>query len=82
MVHIHNGILAIKKNAFAATWMDIIILSEGSEKDKDKYITCMQNIRKIHIGLHSKQKQTYRQRKQIYGCQRGNRERDKLGVWD
>ena len=41
MVHIHNGILAIKKNAFAATWMDIIILSEGSEKDKDKYITCM-----------------------------------------
>ena len=42
VVYIHNGILVIKKNEimlFAATWMDleIIILSEVSQKQKDKY---------------------------------------------
>ena len=43
VVHIYNGILlSHKKNEvmpFAATWMDleIIILSEVSEKEKDKY---------------------------------------------
>ena len=42
MVHIYNGMLAIKKNEimlFAATWMDmeIIILSEVSQKEKNKY---------------------------------------------
>ena len=41
VVHIYNGILAIKKNnimPFAATWMDleIIILSETNQKEKDK----------------------------------------------
>ena len=50
MVHIYNGILlSHKKNeimSFAAKWMDpeIIILSEGSQKEKDKYhmvsLTC------------------------------------------
>ena len=44
MVYIHNGILLshIKKNdimPFAATWMELenLILSEMSQKDKDKY---------------------------------------------
>ena len=42
MVYNHNGILAIKRNEimpFAATWMDleIIILSEVSQTEKDKY---------------------------------------------
>ena len=43
MVHIHKGILLNhKKNEimpFAVTWMDleIIILSEVSQKEKDKY---------------------------------------------
>ena len=42
VIHIYNGILAIKKNKimpFAATWMDleIIILSEVGQTEKDKY---------------------------------------------
>ena len=43
VVHIHNGILlSHKKNKimpFAATWMEleILILSEVSQKEKDKY---------------------------------------------
>ena len=40
-IHTHNGMLAIKKNEkpFAATWMDleVIILSEVSQTEKDKY---------------------------------------------
>ena len=39
---IYNEILAIKKKnneimLFAATWMDLIILREVSQKEKDKY---------------------------------------------
>ena len=46
VVHIYNGILAIKKNEimpFAATWMDleIVILSEVSQAEKDKYHTIL-----------------------------------------
>ena len=40
MVHIYNGILLSHKiMPFAATWMqlEIIILSEVSQKEKDKY---------------------------------------------
>ena len=43
MVHVYSGILlSHKKNEvvpFAATWMDLemIILSEVSQKEKDKY---------------------------------------------
>ena len=43
VVHIYNGIFLSHKNneimPFAATWMDleIIILSEVSKKEKDKY---------------------------------------------
>ena len=54
VVHIYNGILlSHKKNEimpFAATWMDleIIILSEVSQTEKDKYhdITYMWNPKK------------------------------------
>ena len=42
MANIHNGVLAIKRNEielFVVRWMDleIIILSEVSQKEKDKY---------------------------------------------
>ena len=42
MVHIHNGILAIKRNIFESVlmrWMNLdpIIQSEVSQKEKDKY---------------------------------------------
>ena len=48
---------------FAATWMhlEIIILSEESQTEKDRYD--MLNLRKkkmIQINLFTKQKQTYR----------------------
>ena len=44
IVYVYNGMLAIKKNEilpFAATWMEleIIILSEVSQAEKDKYHT-------------------------------------------
>ena len=42
MVHVCNGILAMKRNKimpFAVTWMnlEIVILSKVSQKQKDKY---------------------------------------------
>ena len=42
VVHIHNGILAIKRNTFESVlmrWMNLetIIQSEVSQKEKDKY---------------------------------------------
>ena len=61
---------------FATTWMDleIIILSEVSQTEKDKYyiILLLCGILKmIQMNLSTKEKQTHRLRKQIYGYQRG-----------
>ena len=79
---------AIKKNEimpFAATWMDleIIILSEVSQKEKDKYhmisLLCgIQNMTQMNIS--TKQKQTHRYREQTCGCQGGGGVGE--GVWD
>ena len=79
---------AIKKNKilpFATMWMDleIIILSEVSQKEKDKYhvisLTCgIQNM--TQMNQSTKQKQTHRHREETCACQRGG-ERDRLGVW-
>ena len=46
MVHIHNGILAIKKNAFESVlmrWLKLepIIQSEVSQKEKHRYSILM-----------------------------------------
>ena len=70
---------AIKKKglmSFAATWMDleIILLSEVSHQEKDKYhmILLICGIQKNNTtNLHIKQKRT--QRKQTFGYQKGKR---------
>ena len=69
---------------FAAIWMDleIIISSEVSQIEKQipNDISYMWNLIKvIQKNLFTNQKQTHRFRSQIYGYQRGNREKDKLG---
>ena len=69
---------------FAAIWMDleIIIPSEVSQIEKQipNDISYMWNlIKMIQKNLFTNQKQTHRFRSQIYGYQRGNREKDKLG---
>ena len=69
-----------------ATWIDLemIILSEISQTEKDKYhmisLTC--GIKKcIQMNLYTKLKQTHRHRKQAYGYQNESRKgRDTLGV--
>ena len=75
-IYIMEYYSAIKKNEimpFAATWMDleIIIVSEISQKEKDKHhvislICGIENT--IQMNLFTKQKQTHRH---IYGYQRG-----------
>ena len=67
----------IKKNEilpFAATWMDleIIILSEVSQTEKDKYdVTYVESNKVIQMNLITKQKQTHRYTKQTYDYKRG-----------
>ena len=81
---------AIKKNKImplAATWMDleIVILSEVSQTEKDKYhmiLLIVESKKGVQMNLPTKQKQSYRCRKQTYGYQRVRVGRDKLGDWD
>ena len=77
--HIHNGLLlSLKKNElllFSARWVDpeIIILSEVSQMEKDKYcmISLLCEIWKIvQRNLFTEQKQTHRHRKQTYSYRR------------
>ena len=63
VIHIYNGILVIKKNEtlpFAATWMDleIITLNELSQEEKDKYYILLScEIQKmIQINLEKNKK--------------------------
>ena len=70
---------AIKKNEimpFAATWIqpEIIMLSEVSQKEKDKYhmisfICGIYNMTQVNLPM--KQKQTHRHREQTCSCQGG-----------
>ena len=72
MVHVYNGILLghlkEQNNAIAVTWMDleVIILSEVSQTEKDKYpmipLICGILKKMIQMNLFTKQKQTYRLR--------------------
>ena len=66
VAHIYNGILlSHKKNEimpFATTWMDlqIIILGEVSQTEKDKYhiisVICGIKKKRIQMNLYTKQK--------------------------
>ena len=78
--YIHNRILlSYKKNneivSFAATWMDleIVILSEVSQKEKEKYcitfLIC--GIDMIHMNLFMKEKKAHILREQINISERG-----------
>ena len=67
VVHIYSGISAIKKNEvmpFAATWMDleIVILSEVSQTEKDKYhmisLICGILKKMVQMNLFTKQKES------------------------
>ena len=80
MVYIYNGILLSHKKKkimpFAATRMqlEIIILSEVSQKEKDKYhmISLICGIYNMaQMNLSTKQKLTYRHREQTCGYQGG-----------
>ena len=81
VVHIYNGILlSHNKNEimpFAATWMDLEVIIQSEVNQKNKYhISLMwkpKKKKKIQINLFTKQKQTHRHRKEIYGYQRGKR---------
>ena len=64
---------------FAATWMDleILILSEVFQTEKDKYdIACMWNLKEKEKDTNELISKTERDRhrKQIYGYQRGKQE--------
>ena len=74
---------------FAAAWVDleIIILSEVSQREKDKYhmtsLICESNKEKYTGNLFTKKKQTQIFRNKPYGYRKGNvGGRDKLGRWD
>ena len=70
---------------FSVTWMDTetILLKSDRERQISYDIIYMWNLQKrIQMNLFTKQKQTHRHRKQIYGYQRGKGGRDKLGSWD
>ena len=82
---------AIKREIMplVATWADlpIIILSEVSQTEKDKYhrisLICELFRKMIQMNLITKQKQTQRFQNQTYCYKKGNTaERNKLGVWD
>ena len=71
VVHIYNGILAIKKNevmSFVATWMDIeiIMLSEVSQTQIPYDIAYMWDLKRmIQMNLLIKQKQAHRLREEF-----------------
>ena len=77
-IHAMEYYSAIKNNEimpFATTWMDLemIILSEGHQTEKDKYhdITYMWNLKKADINEFIYKTETGSQTSKTYGNQRG-----------
>ena len=65
---------AIKNNEimpFAATWMDLEIITKWSQRQISYDITYMWNLKNDTNELIYKAEQTHRLRKQTYGYQRG-----------
>ena len=92
MVYIHNGILlSHKKNdimPFAATWMELetLILSERSQKDKDKYHMISHNWNLISsTNEHLLRKENHGLGEETCGCLMGRggsgREWEGSGAW-
>ena len=79
---------AIKKNKimpFAATWMEILILSEVSQKEKDKYhmisLICeIQNMAQMNLSIE--QKQSHGHGEQTCSCQGEKGWTGSLGLTD
>ena len=76
--------------SFAASWMDlkIVILGEVSQTEKEKYpmilLICGILKKGIQMNLFTKQKESYRCRKQTMVTKGGKwgEVRDKLGDWN
>ena len=90
VVHIYSGILLNHKKdeimSFVTTWMylEIIILSKVSQKEKDKCHTiplCCEIYNRAQMNQYTKQQQAHRE--QTCGCQRGGGcGREGPGVWN
>ena len=84
MIYTHNGILlGHKKNKimpFAAPWigLETLILSEVSQKEKDKYHMILHIWNLIH-GTNEKKIIDLKNR--LVAKQKGEREWDGLGTW-
>ena len=82
VVYIHNGILlSHKKNdimPFAATWMELetLILSEVSQKEKDKY-----HMISLLSGTFQQKRKSFSWRTDLWLPGGRGREWDGLGVW-
>ena len=79
VVHIYNGILAIKKNKimpFAVTWIEteIITLSESERKTNIKWYHLYLESKLGHKWAYPQKRNRITDREQTCGCQRG-------GVW-
>ena len=92
MVYLYSEILlSHKKNEilpFAATRMDleIIILSEASQTEKDKYhmisLICRILKKKWYRGVYIQNRNRCKDIENKHGYQRGKGERDKVGFGD